>query len=70
MQHNDENMLLSFSFGLLSTDSGDARDEYRKRFLHKISTMQKCHQKKHNVTTAGSSKRSAYKAEEIEQNTF
>jgi hypothetical protein len=49
-------MLLSFSFGLLSTDSGD---EYGKRFHHKISTMQKCHQKKHDVTTAGSLKQSA-----------
>jgi hypothetical protein len=59
MQHNNENMLLPFSFGLLSTDSGDVGDEYGKRYHHKISTMRKCHQKKHNVNTAGSSKRSA-----------
>jgi hypothetical protein len=52
-------MILSFSFELLSTDSGgDVRDEYGKRFHHKISTMQKCNQTKH-VTTAGSLKHSA-----------
>jgi hypothetical protein len=52
-------MLLSFSFGFLSTDSGDIRDEYGKGSHHKISTTQKCHQKKHNVTATDSLKQPA-----------
>jgi hypothetical protein len=54
VQHVEENMLLSFSFGFLSTYFGDVRDEHNKMFHHKISTMEKCHQEKHTVTTADS----------------